>query len=184
MPIGSSVNSALASIDVWFHRSQRNVPSIVAVQPTGIFIAAFHPGVGAGNCLNTGSARFSVPLITPERVLNIFASCLRQAARQDCGILDSRRASLRHVRRHGMAGIAQEDYPPIAPAWQRLAFEYRPFVAVRARFEHCTNMGVKTLVSSAPLFHLAFGRPRFTRYPFRWFRNAGHKIKLGTSRVR
>ena len=83
-----------------------------------------------------------------------------------------------------MARIAQEHDATVAPVRQRLAFENRPLVAIGACFQHRANIGMKTFVRLAQLFHVSFCRPRFARNPLRRFRHAGHKIKFGARRVR
>src|ERR1700674_2805097 len=91
---------SLDRFDVGFHGSQRHVPCIVAVQPTRVLVPAFHPGIGAGNCLDPRSAGFAMSFETAEGAFDIFSAGLVQTARQDGCILNRRRSSFRPVWGH------------------------------------------------------------------------------------
>src|SRR5207245_3206997 len=87
-----------------FRRRKRHVPGVVAVEPSGVVVAALHPSIGAGNGLNARSAWLAVRFVAPEGARDIVALHFLEAARQNGRVLDGGRAALRHVRRHGVAG--------------------------------------------------------------------------------
>src|ERR1700692_1710868 len=58
--------SPLDCLDVRLHAGQRDVPGVVAIQPTGVPVVDFHPGVGAGDGLDARSARLTVRLVPLE----------------------------------------------------------------------------------------------------------------------
>src|ERR1700730_3894730 len=147
----------LDDFNVGLGRRQRNVPRIVAIQPTCVLVTAFHPSVGARDSLNARRAGLSVRFVAQEGSLDVVAFDFLQTARQDRGILDRGRPSLRHVRCHRMAGVTQQHHASIAPARQGLALEDGPLVAIRARFYHGASVRVETFVRLAQLFHVTLG---------------------------
>ena len=87
MPRGAtwrSRDSALRSDG--FGRRERHVPGIVAVEPSGVVVAALHPGIGAGDGLDTRCPRFAMGFVKLKRGLNVVH--IFQAARQNRGVFD------------------------------------------------------------------------------------------------
>src|SRR3974390_817849 len=168
----------LAGSGRWRGFIKRDIPGIVAIEPGGIVITAAHPGVGARNLLNPGSARLAMSFETLERRLDSFDRNVLQTARQHRGVLDRGGGTLRHVWGHRMTGVADQNYPALAPGWQGITLQDRPFVAVGAGIEHHPHLGMETGIGLSQLVHVALGRPRLPRHPVGWFRNAGDEVKL------
>src|SRR5207247_2096094 len=158
--------------------AERNAPRVITIEPGRVLVPALHPRVGARYGLNARRARLTVRLVSPERAREVVAFDVLQAAREDGSIFHSGRAALGHVRRHRMTRIAQEHDASGAPAGKRLALENRPLVAVRAGFQNGAYVGMESFVGVAELIHVAFGRPRLARHPFRRLRDAGDEVDL------
>src|SRR5262249_21216925 len=154
-------------------------PSVVTVEPAGV-AAAFipHPGIRTGDSLHNRCARLAMSFVAPEGTLDVFTFYVIKTAGKNSGVLNRCGGSLRHVRRHRMGGITEENYPSVAPAPQRVAFKDRPFVTIRARLKHIAGILMEAFIGRPQFFHVAFCRPGFARQPFSRLGYARDKVNF------
>src|SRR4029077_6501356 len=95
--------------------------------------------------------------------------------------LDGSRSSLRHIRGHRMACIAEKHDAAFAPTRKRLPLEDGPLVTIGAGLEHRAHVGMEASISFAQLYHLALGRPGFARQPLGRLRDTGDEVDLAAN---
>src|SRR6185503_11107457 len=102
---------------------ERRRAGIVAIEPVGVGLPA-HPAVLDRQALGFADPRDARGLVPATGLCELVE--LRETAAEDAGIFDRHGAAGRHERTHRMAGIAEEDDAPAAPAVVALALEDRP----------------------------------------------------------
>src|SRR5262249_55723064 len=115
---------------------------IVAEEPSRLSGTA-HPAVLDGDTLHLGDAGNARRLVAPEGLGRVVATKRHQAAAEDCRVLDRHGAACGHVWADRMAGIAEEDDPPIAPAIMSLAIADRHDRDIGCGLDHAANIGVE-----------------------------------------
>ena len=116
-----------------------------------------------------------------ERIRNAVTFRTFEAARQHRGILHRHRRTLRHVRRHRMAGVAEQRHIMIGPVGERFAIDNRPFVHVGACGQYPFDLAVKTFISLAQFPDVAFRGPRLD--PELRLRLAGDEVDFAAVRL-
>ena len=82
-----------------------------------------------------------------------------EAARQHGGILDGHGGALRHIRRHRVAGIAEQRHLAVRPAVERFPVDDGPFVHVGTSLQHPLDLAVEAGERLAQFPDVTLGRP-------------------------
>src|SRR5260370_30285900 len=122
-------------------RRQRRGPGVVGINPVGVCFF-LKPGIGSRRLLDARRSVFSARFKPTKRIRDTVTLDAFEATRKHGGVFDRHGGALCHVRRHRMAGVAEQRHVPVRPASKGIAIDDRPFLHIGASGQYIFDLAI------------------------------------------